>query len=232
MLEVLGEALGIVLAFTSLTSLSIAFGYSDVRDFINHRVSRAKTHGVILLSLLALLLLFGVLAYLTENSSLSLIGSLALGTGLLYFELWDIREFLRNKYKPTLKKDVVDVMIYSAVVWLISRHVEIPVEGAIIISVALILVAYYYSFSLGEYIKLYASVILPIDLFPTYIGSRIFSLFFAIHLISYGAFYLPFTIILLVGYCVLMYSMLLAARRIGELKATVAENHLESNVEL
>ena len=219
MFEAFGEVLGILLALMSLTSLSIAFGHSDVRDFVNHRVSNAKTHGVILLSLLALLLLFGVLAYLTGNSSLSLIGFLALGVGLLYFEVWDIREFLKNTYKPALKKDVIDVVIYSAVVWLISRHIEIPVEGAIVISVAVVLIAYYYSFSLGEYIKLYKSVVLPIDIFPTYVGSRVFSLLFAIHIMSHGLFSLPFTTVILTGYAVLMYSMLQAARRIGELKA-------------
>ena len=231
MLELLGKILGALLLALSLASLSTALSHRDIRDFINRRIEKAKTHGAILLTLLSFLIFFGILSHLSGVPALNLFSSAALAVALIYFEIWDMREFWKNTYRPAFKKDVVDIATYLAVVWLISRHVSIPFEISLGISVILLLVACFYSYNLGEYIKLYKSVVVPIDIFPTYIGSRIFSLFFAAHLLSYGFFALPFTLLSLVGYGILMSSMFQAARKIGELKRADSNLNAGSNEE-
>jgi len=212
--------LGLILTSISLISLSIILDSDEAREFTNERVGTARRRGILLLGSILFVNLSGAALFWMKNDFtklLMLASTVILGVVLIYIETFTSITFIKNDYYPKLTKDLINVVLYISVLWLILDKLKISWTVIGVISSILILSILYFAVMIEKYLRIASRIVVPVNLFFLTLGTRLFSAMMGLHLAAFGHSEGAFRGFIAISYLVLSVSLWYTLREIREL---------------
>ena len=169
--------LGVVLFFISIITTSILLNPNEeLSNYLNRKIDIAISHGQLLAYILTYYTILGIWELIQPSEpiiQLLKLGGFAMLILLIYMNLRIIYNLVRMNFKPALNKNLLDVIMYFAVAWLIIE--KIPISWIIIGIISVILTAFIFIFNirLFQYSRLISILPQPVDIFPVFLGYRI-----------------------------------------------------------
>ena len=172
--------LGSILFFISLINLSIYLqpNRKEVSEFVSRRTKIALRFGFLVTVFFLYLLVVGFYLLATSNdlARFMMFAGVAGFWGLLMFiNITTIYVLAKNGYRLVLSKDVVDIVIYYAVLYLVLDKFDFPWVPIGISSIMVAVVIFYLLIVAFRYSKMMNVIVEPVDLYTLGLGFRIFS---------------------------------------------------------
>jgi hypothetical protein len=181
--------LGSILFFVSLVSLSIYLqpNRNEVSGFVSRRTKTALRFGFLVTVLFLYLVVVGVYLLITSNNLIRFMmfaGVVGFWSLLMFINITTIYVLAKNGYRPVLSKDVVDIMMYYAVLYLVLDRFNFPWLAIGVSSIMAAVVILYLLMIAFRYSKMMDAIVEPANLYTLGLGFRIFSGFIGLLLIS------------------------------------------------
>jgi hypothetical protein len=159
----------------------------EVSEFVSRRTKIALRFGFLVTVFFLYLLVVGVYLLATSNDLvrfMMLAGVVGFWSLLMFINITTIYVLAKNGYRLVLSKDMVDIVIYYAVLYLVLDKFDFPWVAIGVSSIIVAVVILYLLIIAFRYSKMMNAIVEPVNLYTLGLGFRIFSGFIGLLLIS------------------------------------------------
>ncbi len=214
--------LGGILFLISIFSLSVYLqpAREGIAEFVSRQIKRAM--GFCFLVLLFLLFLWMVGIWLLINPSnlaLALMGAGAVGLWAVLVVINAVMTYtlIKNNYRPVLSKDLIDIVVYFAVLYMVLERFDFPWITVGVASTILSVAIIYLLSVLVRYSRIFDIIVEPVNLYTLALGFRVFSGLIGLLLISFDYSENVFKELIVFSYLFFASVMLYTIREVGAL---------------
>lgn len=181
--------MGFTLLIISLFGLSVFLQPSrrNIAEFVSRQIKRIYVYGLLISLFLILQWIAGIWILVRPGEEaliLMKIGGICLWAVLVLLNAVMTYILLKNGYRPVLSKDLVDIVVYFAVLYLVLEKFTFPWVTVGVVSTILTVLMLYMLNILIRYSRMFEDIVEPVNLYTLVLGFRIFSGLVGLMLVS------------------------------------------------